>query len=61
MWNAFCQWAMTVAPMALVAAARKTSILFAALTSWGVLGEKVRPHRWAGVVITVAGLGLAKL
>ena len=53
-------WAMTVAPMALVAAARETSILFAALTSWGVLGEKVRPLRWAGIVITVVGLLLAK-
>ena len=53
-------WAMTVAPMALVAAARETSILFAALTSWGVLGEKVRPLRWAGVMVTVVGLLLAK-
>lgn len=53
-------WAMTVAPMALVAAARETSILFAALVSWGVLGEKVRPMRWAGAVVTVVGLVLAK-
>ncbi len=53
-------WAMTVAPIALVASVRETSILFAALTSWGVLGEKVRPLRWAGVVITVVGLVLAK-
>jgi drug/metabolite transporter (DMT)-like permease len=53
-------WAMTVAPMALVAAARETSILFAALVSWGVLGEKVRPLRWAGVFVTLIGLILAK-
>ena len=53
-------WAMTVAPMALVAAARETSILFAALTSWGVLGEKIRPLRWAGVMLTVLGLLVAK-
>ena len=53
-------WAMTVAPMALVAAARETSILFAALVSWGVLGETLRPLRWAGVVVTVVGLLLAK-
>lgn len=53
-------WAMSVAPMALVAAARETSILFAALVSWGVLGEKVRPMRWAGAALTVAGLVLAK-
>ena len=51
---------MTVAPMALVAAARETSILFATLTSWGVLGEKVRPLRWAGVVLIVVGLMLTK-
>jgi drug/metabolite transporter (DMT)-like permease len=53
-------WAMTVAPMALVAATRETSILFAALVSWGVLGEKVRPLRWAGVIVTLIGLILAK-
>ena len=53
-------WAMSVAPMALVAAARETSILFAAVVSWGVLGEKLRPLRWAGVVVTVVGLLLAK-
>jgi drug/metabolite transporter (DMT)-like permease len=53
-------WAMTVAPMALVAAARETSILFGALVSWGVLGEKLRPMRWVGAVITVVGLVLAK-
>jgi len=53
-------WAMTVAPMALVAAARETSILFAALVSWGVLREKVRPLRWAGVIVTLIGLVLAK-
>jgi drug/metabolite transporter (DMT)-like permease len=53
-------WAMTVAPMALVAAARETSILFAALVSWGVLGEKLRPTRWLGAVLTVVGLVLAK-
>ena len=53
-------WAMTVAPMALVAATRETSILFAALVSWGVLGEKVRPLRWAGVIVTLLGLILAK-
>lgn len=53
-------WAMTVAPMALVAATRETSILFAAVVSWGVLGEKLRPMRWAGVVVTVVGLLLAK-
>jgi drug/metabolite transporter (DMT)-like permease len=53
-------WAMTIAPVALVAAARETSILFAALVSWGVLREKVRPLRWAGVIVILIGLVLAK-
>jgi len=53
-------WAMTVAPMALVASTRETSILFAALVSWGVLREEVRPLRWAGVVVTLIGLVVAK-
>lgn len=53
-------WAMTVAPMALVAATRETSILFAALVSWGVLREKVRPLRWAGVIVILIGLVLTK-
>jgi drug/metabolite transporter (DMT)-like permease len=46
--------------MALVAAARETSILFAALVSWGALGEKLRPMRWLGATVTVIGLVLAK-
>ena len=54
-------WAMTVAPTALVAAVRETSILFAALIGWGLLGERVGLLRWVGVVLTVAGLVLAKL
>jgi drug/metabolite transporter (DMT)-like permease len=53
-------WVMTIAPVALVAAARETSILFAALVSWGVLREKVRPLRWAGVIVILIGLVLAK-
>jgi len=54
-------WAMTVAPTALVAAVRETSILFAALFGWGFLGEKIRFWRWVGAGITVIGLVLAKL
>lgn len=54
-------WAMTVAPTALVASVRETSILFAALIGWGFLGEKVGPIRWIGAVLTVIGLVLAKL
>lgn len=53
-------WAMTVAPAALVAATRETSILFAAFLGWVFLGEKIPPLRALGIVITLAGLVLAK-
>ena len=54
-------WAMTVAPAALVAAVRETSILFAALIGWGLLGEKITRLRWFGVGLTVFGLVVARL
>lgn len=54
-------WAMTVAPAALVAAVRETSILFAALIGWGVLGERIAGFRWLGVVLTVIGLVVVRL
>ncbi len=54
-------WAMTVAPAALVAALRETSILFAALIGWGLLGEKITRLRWVGVALAVIGVAVAKL
>ena len=54
-------WAMTVAPAALVAAVRETSILFAALIGWGFLGENLSRLRWFGVVLIVVGLVVARL
>ena len=54
-------WAMTVAPAALVAAVRETSILFAALIGWGLLGEKISRLRWVGVALAVIGVAVAKL
>lgn len=48
-------WAMTLAPVALVAALRETSILFATALSVFVLGEKVGPPRLAAVAIIAAG------
>jgi drug/metabolite transporter (DMT)-like permease len=54
-------WAMTVAPAALVAAVRETSILFAALIGWSLLGEKITGLRWVGVVLTVIGLVIARV
>lgn len=54
-------WAMTVAPAALVAAVRETSILFAALIGWRLLGERITRLRWVGVALTVVGLVVARL
>jgi len=54
-------WAMTVAPIAIVAAVRETSVLFAAIIAIVVLGEKVRPIRIAAAVLIVIGLALMRL
>lgn len=54
-------WAMTVAPAALVAAVRETSILFAALIGRGLLGESISRFRWFGVALTFAGLVAVRL
>jgi len=35
--------------------------LFAALIGWCFLGEKITGLRWLGVILTVAGLVLARL
>jgi drug/metabolite transporter (DMT)-like permease len=52
---------MTVAPAALVAAVRETSILFAALIGWVVLGERIARLRWIAAVLTVTGLIIVRL
>ncbi|MGZ8260956.1 MAG: EamA family transporter [Caldimonas sp.] len=49
-------WAMTVAPIASVAALRETSILFAALIGVFVLGERFRIQRAVGTGAIVAGV-----
>lgn len=54
-------WAMTQAPVAMVAALRETSILFATGISAFVLGEKVGPGRIAAVVVVALGAGLLRL
>lgn len=54
-------WAMTVAPIALVAALRETSVLFGALIAVIVLKEPVRPSRIVAAVIIVAGLVLIRM
>ena len=54
-------WAMTVAPIALVAALRETSVLFAALIAVVALKEKLRPLRIAAALIIVVGLILIRV
>jgi drug/metabolite transporter (DMT)-like permease len=54
-------WAMTHAPIALVAALRETSILFALLLGTIMLKEPVRFSRVVGAVVIFAGLVLVRI
>jgi len=54
-------WAMTRAPIALVAAARETSILFAVLVGWLAFGERMTRSKAVSAVLIVAGVVLTRL
>jgi drug/metabolite transporter (DMT)-like permease len=54
-------WAFTQAPLALVAALRETSILFALLIGLAVLGERIGAARWAAAGLIVAGILLMRV
>ena len=54
-------WAMTVAPIAVVAALRETSVLFGALIAVIILGEPLKPARIVAACAIVAGLVLIRL
>jgi drug/metabolite transporter (DMT)-like permease len=54
-------WAMTKAPIALVAALRETSVLFAAVIAVVVLKEPLQRPRIIAAVMIVAGLVLIRL
>ena len=54
-------WAMTVAPIALVAALRETSVLFAAAIAVIVLKEPLQRPRIIAVMLIVAGMVLIRL
>jgi drug/metabolite transporter (DMT)-like permease len=54
-------WAMTVAPIALVAALRESSILFATLIAIFVLKEKAVPLRIAAALFIVVGIVLMRM
>lgn len=54
-------WAMTQAPVALVAALRETSVLFGALLAALLLHEKFGAARWAAAGLVAAGAALFKI
>jgi drug/metabolite transporter (DMT)-like permease len=54
-------WAMTVAPIALVAALRETSILFAVLIGWLAFGERMTGEKALASIVIVAGVILTRL
>jgi drug/metabolite transporter (DMT)-like permease len=54
-------WAMTVAPIAIVAALRETSVLFGAAIAVVFLKEPLRPSRVGAALLIVAGLMLIRL
>jgi drug/metabolite transporter (DMT)-like permease len=54
-------WAMTVAPIGLVAALRETSIVFGTMIAAAFLRERVSPQRWSAVALIAAGAALTKV
>lgn len=54
-------WAMTLAPIALVAALRETSILFAVLIGWLVFGDKMDRTKGTAALLIVTGVALTRL
>jgi len=54
-------WAMTLAPIAIVAALRETSVLFGAIIAVVILKEPLRPARVAAAAMIVVGLVLLRL
>ena len=54
-------WAMTFAPIAVVAALRETSILFAVLIGWLVFGEKLTAEKALAAAVIVTGVMLTRL
>lgn len=54
-------WAMTRAPVAMVAALREVSVLFALLIGAAVLGERLTRRRLAGALVIIAGVMALRL
>jgi drug/metabolite transporter (DMT)-like permease len=54
-------WAMTQAPIPLVAALRETSILFAVLIGWLIFGERMTSSKVLSVALIIAGVIVTRL
>lgn len=54
-------WAMTRAPIALVAALRETGVLFAALIGLVFLGERITRWRWLAAAVIVSGVVMLRI
>lgn len=53
-------WAFMLAPIALVAALRETSVLFALMIAALFLHERIGPWRWLGAAMICIGIALAR-
>ncbi len=53
-------WAMTQAPIGLVAALRETSVLFASILGAVVFDERFGAKRWLALILIVVGIGLLR-
>ncbi|WP_312236473.1 DMT family transporter [Stenotrophomonas sp.] len=58
---ALALWAMTVAPVAMIASLRETSILFGILISAFILHERVTRQRWIAAGLIVLGAAVLRL
>jgi drug/metabolite transporter (DMT)-like permease len=54
-------WAFTVAPIALVAALRETSVLFVMLIAVVLIGERAGAWRWLAAALIVGGIVLMRV
>lgn len=54
-------WAMTSSPIALVAALRESSVLFAAAISVAILREPMTGWRVAASIVIVSGIALTRV
>jgi len=58
---ALALWAMTVAPVAQVAALRETAMLFGVLLAWIFLHERPHLHGWIALALIAAGAVMLRL